>query len=99
MVMNYCDYYMNALSTYISTRAMMPLDLFYSSEERDFYIWYPGVEDKSVILFLLSDSPKVYPPVECFVEDSGPHNLTFIYNSIITENGKIPIGYKFEVNL
>ena len=97
--MNYCDYYMNALSTYISTRAMMPLDLFYSSGDREFYIWYPGVEDKTVVLYLSSDSPKFYPPVECMIEDNGPDNLSFIYSGVITENRKIPIGYIFEVKL
>ena len=98
--MNYCDYYMKVLSIYISTRMLSPLDLFYSPENRELYMWYPEVEDRAIVLYLHSDSRKLYPPVECVVEDYTPHeNLVFFYNSIITENGKIPIGYKFEVNL
>jgi len=99
MAMNYCDYYMNALSTYISTRALMPLDLVYYSGDREFYIWYPAVDNKTVVLYLHSDSPKVYPPVECLVQDNGPDNLFFFYNSYIVGGRKIPIGYILEVKL
>jgi len=100
MAMNYCDYYMNTLSVYISTRQVLPFDLWYIDDDRDFYIWYPGVEDKSVYLYLKSNSRKLYPPVECMVEDENNHeNLFFFYDSIINESEKIPIGYKFEVNL
>jgi hypothetical protein len=99
MAMNYCEYYMNTLSIYISTRAMSSLDLVYYPDQREFYIWYPAVEDRSVVLYLKSDSRKVYPPIECLVQDAGPDNLFFFFDSIITKNGKIPIGYKMEVNL
>jgi len=96
--MNYCDYYMKVLSIYISTRAVLPLDLFFSNIW-DFYMWYPEVDDKAVVLFLQSYSPKAYPPVESRVDDSDHTNLSFIYNTIIFENGKIPIGYEMEVML
>ena len=96
--MNYCDYYMKVLSIYISTRAMSPLDLFFSGVW-DFYIWYPEIDSKAVVLFLQSHSWKAYPPVESRVDDSGHTNLSFMYNIIINENGRIPIGYEMEVML
>ena len=100
MAMNYCDYYMNTLSVYISTRQILPFDLWYFIDMGQLYIWYPGVEYKTIVLYLKSDSRKLYPPVECMVEDYTPHrNLMFFYDSIITKNRKIPIGYKLEVNL
>jgi hypothetical protein len=91
--MNYCDYYMKVLSIYISTRSMSPLDLFYSPGDRELYIWYPGADDRSVVLYLYSSSWKAYPPVESIISNEGTH-FTFGYESRIT-----PQGYTTEVKL
>jgi len=96
--MNYCDYYLKVLSIYISTRAVLPLDLFFS-DIWDFYMWYPGVDDKVVVLYLQSSSWKVYLTVESRVHDSDHTNLSFVYNTNINENRKIPIGYEMKVML
>ena len=98
MAMNYCDYYMNTLSVYISTKVLSPLDFYYPSS-KSFYIWYPGVENRTVALFLQSNSRKAYPTIESRVYYSGHTSLSFIFYTVFNENRTVPIGYKFEVNL
>jgi hypothetical protein len=91
--MNYCDYYLKVLSIYISTRAISPLDLVYLPNDRELYIWYPGVDDRSVVLYLHSSSWKWYPPVESIIGNEDTH-FTFGYEGRIT-----PPGYITEVKL
>jgi len=91
--MNYCDYYLKVLSIYISTRAMSPLDLFYSPSDKELYIWNPAVDNKGVTLFLYSTSWKAQPPVESIVNYK-LMNFTFLY-----ESKKTPQGYIAQVML
>ena len=95
--MNYCDYYLKVLSIYISTRAMSPLDLFYSPRDRELYIWNPGADDRNVVLYPQSGSWKVHPPVESVISYKFVKlNLNF---GLIYESKKTPQGYITQVML
>jgi len=96
--MNYCDYYLKVLSIYISTRAMSPFDLWYSLGDlgdKDFFIWNPGIDDRSVALFMYPRSwNRTQTPVESIINYKIPGNFTFIY-----ESKKTPPIYITEVML
>jgi len=97
MAMNYCDYYLKVLSLYVLTRAMSSFDLFYSPGDREFYIWYPGVDDRNVVLYPQSSSGKIHLPVESVISYKFMKlNLNF---GLIYESKKTPPGYITQVML
>jgi len=91
--MNYCNYYLKVICLYVSRGLISPLDFVFTSDGKEFWIWYTDLVDSTVSLYLQSASWKMHLPVETLISYNESSKFALSHGN---EDIK---GYLLEVNL